>query len=61
MISLNYIADSIGEGYKEWKSGQYIFIKAPTGSGKTYFILNELVDFAVANNRRVLYLVNRSI
>lgn len=44
-----YLADQIGEEYKSWKEGELIFIQAPTGTGKSYFILNVLLDWAVAN------------
>lgn len=37
-----YLADQIGEEYKSWKEGELIFIQAPTGTGKSYFILNVL-------------------
>lgn len=38
-----------------------IFLSAHTGSGKTFFILNELVRFAALKGKKILYLVNRSI
>lgn len=56
-----YISDKIGEEYKEWKEFQIILINAPTGSGKSYFIFNELLNFAIIEHRRILYLVNRKI
>ena len=56
-----YISDKIKEDYKEWKKRQMIFLSAHTGAGKTYFILNELMEFAALNGKRILYLSNRSI
>ncbi len=56
-----YISEIIAEEYKEWKPGQMIFLSAHTGAGKTFFILNELLEFAAISGKRILYLVNRSI
>lgn len=55
------LSEEIGEKYIEWKDGDCIFISSPTGSGKTYFIINILRPFLIQNNKKVLYLVNRSI
>lgn len=57
----NYLSDIIKEEYQEWVPGHLIFLSAHTGSGKTFFILNELVRFAALNGKKILYLVNRSI
>ena len=56
-----YVSEIIREEYKEWKPGQMIFLSAHTGAGKTFFILNELLEFAAISGKRILYLVNRSI
>lgn len=58
---MDKIADEIGEKYKEWGMGDCIFISSPTGSGKTFFILNVLLPFLRKNNQKILYLVNRRI
>lgn len=57
------ISDEIGEDYREWKRGDRIFITAPTGTGKSYFILHKLLGYIIDRNsdRKVLYLVNRTI
>ena len=55
-----YLADQIGEEYKSWKEGELIFIQAPTGTGKSYFILNVLLDWAVLNRFSILYLGNNA-
>ena len=40
---MKYIADSIGNDYKNWGAGEVVFISAPTGSGKTTFILKNFL------------------
>ena len=60
-IMEQYVSEIIREEYKEWKPGQMIFLSAHTGAGKTFFILNELLEFAAISGKRILYLVNRSI
>ena len=48
-----YISDGINEDYKSWKKGESgrqsyrVFIESPTGSGKTFFILNKLLPYAI--------------
>ncbi len=54
-----YISDVIGDDYTRWEFVSAIFLTAPTGSGKTYFILNVLLKYAAKNKKRILYLVNR--
>ena len=56
---VHYISDEIGEEYKEWKNGDYVFIKSQTGSGKSYFVMHILLDYAVKNGKKILYLANR--
>lgn len=60
-IPKRYIADEIGEEYMKWEPGDIIFIKAPTGSGKSYFILHIFLKWVVQNGVRLLYLVNRRV
>ncbi|GCD11405.1 DEAD/DEAH box helicase family protein [Clostridium tagluense] len=55
-----YIADEIKEDYKQWKKGDLIFIKAGTGTGKSYFIKNDLVKYCKDNDKKILYLTNRN-
>lgn len=45
----------------EYGGGNCIFISAPTGSGKTYFIFNEWLRYIAEKNKKMLYLVNRSV
>lgn len=56
---MQYISDKIGDGYKTWEEGGMIFISSPTGSGKTFFILETLLPYARQQNKTILYLVNR--
>ncbi len=56
-----YISDKIGEEYMNWEDRNIIFITAPTGSGKSYFILHIFLKWIVRNNLKMLYLVNRKI
>ncbi len=58
---MRYISEIIGEEYKMWEPGQVVLITAPTGSGKTTFILEQLLSFAAHNKKKILYLVNRKI
>ncbi len=61
------IADIIGEEYKDWgktiswNENDVIYIDAQTGSGKSYFICHCLLEYAIAKQRRILYLVNRKV
>lgn len=61
MNSVKYISDVIGEEYKDWKPMQMIFIKSPTGTGKTTFILCSLLEYAFLTRKRIIYMVNRVI
>lgn len=54
-----YVADYIGESYKEW-SNEIVLIAAGTGRGKTTFIADTLLMYAVEKDKRLLYLCNRS-
>lgn len=56
-----FIGETIGDAYKEWQDGSTIFISSQTGSGKTTFILQELLLHAKEQNKRILYLVNRRV
>lgn len=53
------IAEKIGDQYITWQTGERVFITAPTGSGKTYFCFHVLLPYAIQNNQKILYLVNR--
>ena len=55
------VSDVIGDSYKNWDSNQIVIIDCPTGSGKSYFIFETLLDYAISNQKRILYLVNRKV
>lgn len=60
-----YISDGIKDDYKKWKTSECqitssnVFIESPTGTGKTYFIINKLFDYALRTNRSIIYVCNR--
>lgn len=56
-----YVAEIIGEEYKEWNDGNIILVTAPTGSGKSYFILHTFLKQIIEKGGKLLYLVNRKI
>ena len=55
------IAEKIGDEYMQWEPHSKVFISAPTGSGKTYFVLHKLLPYVSQKKQRILYLVNRTI
>ena len=57
----NTVSDVLGGEYQKWKPNDKIFISSPTGTGKTYFILNVLLPYAYQKEKQILYLVNRRI
>lgn len=54
-----YVKDIVGRDYKNWKRGDCIFIDAPTGTGKTTFILDILLPYVKSQGTEILYLSNR--
>lgn len=54
-----YITEIIKQEYQKWNIGDCIFLEAPTGAGKTTFILKELLPFVKSLNMEMLYLSNR--
>ncbi len=54
-----FIADEIGTDYTSWKGGDIVYITAPTGSGKTTFILNVLLPYVTMLCLTILLVVNR--
>lgn len=55
----NSVANVIGNRYKGWRKGKHIILDCATGSGKTYFIVKILGEWAKSCNKRILYLCNR--
>lgn len=63
-----WVSDALKEEAKEWIPEkatphgippQPVLINAPTGSGKTFFVLNYLAQLAKENNKKILILSNR--
>ena len=54
------VADLLQNEYQSWKKGIYL-VNAPTGTGKTQFVLNQLYDYAQSNNKKIAMFVNRTI
>ncbi|WP_223553476.1 DEAD/DEAH box helicase [Lysinibacillus sphaericus] len=53
------VTDLIKDEYKDWESGDIVSISSGTGSGKSYFIQNDLADYAKQKGELILYLVPR--
>lgn len=58
-LELNWVTDSIGDQYKKWKKGDTVLIQAQTGTGKTWFIKNVLLDH-LDSYERLLFVCNRT-
>lgn len=54
-----FVEDYIGDSFQMWKEGESVFINAPTGTGKTTFVLNQLMRKAQEEGKDVLFLSNR--
>ena len=55
-----HVSDLIGKTYEEWNCWEPVFINAATGSGKTTFIKEKLLEEARRNNKKILFFVNRN-
>lgn len=53
-----WVSDLIGTDYKRWKD-EFIVLDCGTGSGKSYFCLHVLGEYAKQNDKQILYLCNR--
>lgn len=58
MKNKTYITEKIGEQYREWHS-EGVIIASGTDTGKTTFIINTLLPYALLEGKNALYLVNR--
>lgn len=56
-----YVDDAIGAEYESWEGGDIVMLTAPTGRGKTHFILHTLLPYVISKGCKMLYLVNRKI
>ena len=55
-----FLTDIINQQHKLWQPGSTVIISAPTGFGKTFFILNVLLPYALQKEVEILYLCNRT-
>ena len=53
-----YIADIVGDDYKEWNNERILF-ESDTNTGKTWFCINVLGQYAADQCKQILYLCNR--
>ncbi len=58
MKKKKYISEKIGGEYTRWSNGK-VLLFAPTGRGKTTFIMEEAVPFWLDGRKKVKILVNR--
>lgn len=57
-----YISDALRmETYGTWIKGRKVIINAPTGAGKTTFILTELLPYCRSRDKKMLILCNRRL
>lgn len=64
IINSSPVAKAIGNDYQFWEDGDIIMVSAPTGTGKTHFIRNVMLDPLRSRNNTnqpILYFVNRAI
>lgn len=54
MNNYRYVSSEIREEYKKWTYWDTIFITAPTGRGKSHFILHDLLEYVIDNPRQVI-------
>ena len=45
---MKYISELIGDKYEEWKPYEKVLLACQTGTGKTTFILDKLLPYAVS-------------
>ncbi|CAB1241772.1 protein of unknown function [Ruminococcaceae bacterium BL-4] len=55
-MSKKYISEVIRDDYKNWKKGDIILIKSPTGSGKSEFIKKKLLNWCKDQHKSMLLL-----
>jgi len=62
LFSMKTISDLIKkEDLDRWEKGDVVLIDAPTGRGKSYFIMNGLYNYCKKNNKKILFLTNRDL
>lgn len=60
MKKKRYISDLMGEEYKKYKN-EKVILSAPTGMGKTSFILKNFVPYQTLKGKKTLILCNRKL
>ncbi len=60
-MAKQYVSDLIGDEYKSWKEGDHVIIATPTGSGKTTFVVSQLLKEALSHQKHVVYYCNRKV
>lgn len=58
-LNLKWVAEAIGDDYKKWRSGDIVLLNAQTGTGKTWFIENVLLDY-IEDFENILFVSNRT-
>lgn len=58
-LKIQWVANTIRDEYKTWKLGDVVIIQAMTGTGKTWFIKNVLIDH-IKEHERLLFVCNRT-
>lgn len=57
-----YITDKLEvEEYSQWLSAGKIILNAPTGMGKTFFVLRKFIPYCISRRKKVLLLCNRRL
>ena len=57
---MKYLKDLVGDEYRNWDERK-VFISAPTGIGKSTFILKTLLPYVVTKRKKMLILCNRKL
>lgn len=55
-----YIGNQLDYSFKNWRKERAVIIKAPTGAGKTWFVIKKIVAFAIRKRKNILIITNRS-
>lgn len=59
IIKTKWVSELIRTEYKNWNK-EKIILDCGTGTGKTHFCINVLGKYAKSNNKKIIYLCNRS-
>lgn len=61
-MAKRYLSDFIDDAtIDSWDKCSTVLINTPTGSGKTWFVLNRLLPYAARQGKYVVYLCNRKV